>query len=333
MLNNAQVRTIVFVEKRALTEALAHVADEMAPPANKDKGSGKSREQQKTEGLAKQSMEAQSKQTISNSEQKDTSRIWGTSKDHSPFLVKLALGDLVIVGDEIEYLQRVQVQSSAQTASAGSPITVSPSKLVFDNQAVGKTSAAQSVTVPNAGTAAVTGIAVSIAGTNKDEFVQTNTCGATLASGTNCSISVTFSPKEQGSRAATLSIAYNGPGSPLQVTLAGSAIVPILTTSVSTRAVTFAAQSKGTSSTAQSVTLTNIGASLTNLTISIGGTNKDDFSQSSTCGASVAAGGNCTISVIFKPGAIGNRTGTLIAEYDVSGSHQSQVVDLSGTGK
>jgi uncharacterized repeat protein (TIGR01451 family) len=83
---------------------------------------------------------------------------------------------------------------------------------------VGATSAAQSVTLSNYGTAplGITSIATS------GDFSQTNTCGSTLAVLAGCTISVTFKPTLQGSRAGTLSITDNAPGSSQTVSLSGT---------------------------------------------------------------------------------------------------------------
>ncbi len=67
---------------------------------------------------------------------------------------------------------------------------------------------------------------------------------------------------------------------------------------------------------------------LNNIVISITG----DFSVSATtCAASLAAKTNCTISVVFKPTAVGTRTGKLKATDNASNS--PQVSNLTGTGK
>jgi hypothetical protein len=89
----------------------------------------------------------------------------------------------------------------------------------------------------------------------------------------------------------------------------------------------FAGQPLETSSSAQSVTLTNSGnAALTISSIMASG----DFAQTSNCGTSVAAGNNCTISVTFTPTATGTRTGALTITDNASGSPQT--VQVSGTG-
>jgi len=101
---------------------------------------------------------------------------------------------------------------------AGAPqISLSASSLGFGTELVGGTSESLSVTVTNSGTAAlnITNIA---ADTN---FAQTNNCGAPLAQGANCSISVTFTPTLAGNLVGTLSISDNAIGSPHKVSLTG----------------------------------------------------------------------------------------------------------------
>ena len=79
------------------------------------------------------------------------------------------------------------------------------------------------------------------------------------------------------------------------------------------------------------MTLTNTGnAALSVTSISVSGTNASDFTQTNTCGSSVAAGANCTISVIFKPSATGTRSASLSIADSATGSPQS--VSLSGSG-
>jgi hypothetical protein len=84
-------------------------------------------------------------------------------------------------------------------------------------------------------------------------------------------------------------------------------------------------------SSSQVVTLTNIGsAALSIASIAFTGTNAADFTQVNTCGASVAAGGSCTIAILFTPSAIGARGASLVITDNASGSPQS--ISLSGTG-
>ncbi|MCL4522685.1 MAG: Ig-like domain repeat protein [Acidobacteria bacterium] len=91
--------------------------------------------------------------------------------------------------------------------------------------------------------------------------------------------------------------------------------------------VTFAPQTVGTTSGAQSVLLRNMGSATLNVSdISVSG----DFAQSNNCGTSVTGGGNCVIDVTFAPTSIGALAGTLSITHDAAGSPHS--VPLSGTG-
>jgi hypothetical protein len=84
-------------------------------------------------------------------------------------------------------------------------------------------------------------------------------------------------------------------------------------------------------SSSQVVTLNNTGSAALSITsIAFTGANATDFTQVDTCGASVAAGGNCTIAILFTPSASGALTASLTITDNASGSPQS--VSLSGTG-
>jgi hypothetical protein len=78
------------------------------------------------------------------------------------------------------------------------------------------------------------------------------------------------------------------------------------------------------------VTLTNSGtAPLTIAALSVGGSNPGDFTQTNTCGASLAASAHCAISVTFKPTAAGARAAAVTIVTNAAGSPQS--IALSGT--
>ena len=54
------------------------------------------------------------------------------------------------------------------------------------------------------------------------------------------------------------------------------------------------------------------------------------FSQSNTCGSSVAVGANCTINVVFDPASVGAAAATL--SINAGNGAGTQTVGLSGTG-
>jgi hypothetical protein len=96
---------------------------------------------------------------------------------------------------------------------------------------------------------------------------------------------------------------------------------------VSPASLTFNAQTVQTTSAPQTVTLANGGnAALSVTSIAASG----DFAQTNTCGTSVAAGGNCAISVTFTPTAAGARAGALTVADNAANSPQT--VGLTGTG-
>src|SRR5205823_2047505 len=89
----------------------------------------------------------------------------------------------------------------------------------------------------------------------------------------------------------------------------------------------FGNQTVGVPSTAQTVTLTNnqsVSLSITSVATS------GDYSQTNTCGTSVAANGSCTISVTFTPTTTGTRTGTLTVTDN--GPASPQTASLTGVG-
>jgi Abnormal spindle-like microcephaly-assoc'd, ASPM-SPD-2-Hydin len=103
------------------------------------------------------------------------------------------------------------------------------------------------------------------------------------------------------------------------------------TYTVSPTSVPFGSQPHGTSSGPQSVIVTNTGnVALPITSITRSGKNPGQFSQTNTCGKSVAVGVTCTISVVFKPTVKGSWTATL--NVNGGGGAGTQTVALSGTG-
>ena len=212
-------------------------------------------------------------------------------------------------------------------------VVVSPAVLNFGSLAIGSTSDPMTVTVTNSTPAIVniSGIAVSEAGSNVDFHQTSTTCGETLAVGASCTVQVTFQPTVAGPLAASLEVTDDAPGSPQSATLSGTGTAAPVAT-LSTMTLTFASQGVGTQSAGQMVTLTNTGTATMNIEgISITGPNLADFAQTNTCGATVSASANCTITVKFTPSASGSRTASLTIDDDAPGNPHS--VALAGTGQ
>jgi len=104
----------------------------------------------------------------------------------------------------------------------GTTAKLAPASLGFGSVHVGTTSAAKTITLTNIGTTALTISAISISGTNPGDFLQTHTCGKSLAAGASCTISVKFKPTAKGARSAAVSVTDNAAGSPQKVPLSGT---------------------------------------------------------------------------------------------------------------
>jgi hypothetical protein len=226
-------------------------------------------------------------------------------------------------------------------------VTVSPGSLSFGNQTMGTSSAAQSVTVKNTGTGALTLTGFPITGSTY--FAQTNNCGESLAAGASCTLSVVFTPQAQGAVTATLTVNSNASGSAPTVTLTGTGTAPPApVVSLTPTSLAFGNQMQGTSSAAQTITVKNTGnAALTGITItltegssgssirsvpveavSIASTH--NYSATTTCGSSLDAGTSCAVSVTFSPTTTGSLPGTVSVGDNAAGSPQT--AGLSGTG-
>lgn len=110
----------------------------------------------------------------------------------------------------------------AAAAAAAAAVTFTPASLTFGSQAVGTTSAPQSVTLTNTGDASLFINGVSISQTGLDFNTDEACAGLTLTPGTSCSMSVVFNPSLTGTRTATLNVTDNAAGSPQTVPLTGT---------------------------------------------------------------------------------------------------------------
>lgn len=110
---------------------------------------------------------------------------------------------------------------SAPNVSLAPTATPTTPYLFFTNPVinVGATSTSQAVTLKNNGGAVLN---VSSIVTSQD-YLQTNNCSATLASGASCTINVSFSPIATGTRYGSLTVTDDAAGSPHTVYMIGTA--------------------------------------------------------------------------------------------------------------
>ncbi len=219
----------------------------------------------------------------------------------------------------------------------GTYVTFSNSTLSFGTVLQGNASSQTSVTLTNNAALPLTITSITISG----DYTQTDTCGTTVAAGANCSITVIFTPSTTGTRYGEITITDSDGASPHTVHLTGIGTQIALSAST----LKFALQSVGSSSAPQSVTVTNNGPgalSLTAVTLtgdpisgnqaisSYPGVPTNNFTQSNTCGTTLAVGTSCTVTVTFTPTLLGTISAS-IQVFD-SEADSPQIISLSGTG-
>jgi hypothetical protein len=216
--------------------------------------------------------------------------------------------------------------ATTPTPVTGPAVTLTPAVLTFGAPTPGSPSVPQTSTLTNSGTEPLVISSVVVSG----NFVETDNCVTSLDVGATCTISVTFAPLAIGTSGGVI-ITDNAASSPQTLTLTGPNVTAPADV-LSPSSLTFAAQKVGTSSPAQTVTLTNpvngLAAPLSITSIVAVG----DFAiVNNSCGGSLPAGSSCTISVVFTPSAPGPITG-LLAVFDNAPNTQRGVT-LNGTGQ
>lgn len=210
--------------------------------------------------------------------------------------------------------------------SATDPATANLSvpALTFPNTLAGQTASVLSVTLSNNGNAALHISSTTASGTGYT--ISANTCGATLASATSCTVSVTFTPASFGLKPGALTFIDDaGAGTTQIVTLSGLGIVVTLNPT----SLTFGGTGIGVPTASQDVTLTNHVGSTMHFTSVLPGTNQYSVTGN-TCGSSVADSASCTISLRFSPTSVGTKPDSLVITDDAAGSPRA--VPLIGAG-
>jgi alpha-tubulin suppressor-like RCC1 family protein/sugar lactone lactonase YvrE len=115
------------------------------------------------------------------------------------------------------------VSLSGTGGSAAPIISVTPASLSFGSQFINTTSASQTLTIKNIGSAAMTVTSIAVSGTNAAAFTKSGSCTSIAVNGT-CSQTLTFKPTVTGPNTATLTInsnAYLSAATPVQLTGTG----------------------------------------------------------------------------------------------------------------
>lgn len=121
--------------------------------------------------------------------------------------------DFVVANDTTFLAFSVFTQSTA---------ALSDTNLTFGGVDLGHSSSLRNVTLTNIGSSDLSLASIIIGGTNAADFSQQTTCGTTVASGSTCTITVTFTPTGLGSRHGQLALTDSASSKPQVITLAGT---------------------------------------------------------------------------------------------------------------
>ena len=220
-------------------------------------------------------------------------------------------------------------------AGTGTLVSLTPPSVTFPARVVKTTSPAKSVTLTNLSSSALTISSVAVSG---DFKIALNACGSTLSPGASCAIRLTFRPTVTGPRFGTLTVTDSDGASPQAVALSGGGTL----LAFAPAAINFPSQPLGTVSSPQSVTVTNQGTTTVNFsppslsgTVGSGaagtfyGVATAEFTQANNC-SSLPPGASCHFDVTFVPGALGQRIGSMVINYDQADGPWT--IKLTGSG-
>lgn len=221
--------------------------------------------------------------------------------------------------------------------SGNALLPIAQSASVLNAAAVVGSPTTSSLLLTNRSASAVTlsNLAFSGAAAADYSLDASNTCApaGVLAAGANCSLVVRFNPPAAGARNATLTITHTAPGSPQTVTLSGTATpAPQGRIELSALSLSFPnTQLDGSSS--LPITVQNSGDLALNFTaFNLAGAAAAEYERGGTCGTAtpLAIGAQCTVTVTFRPTALGVRSASLTILSDASNGPAT--ITLSGTG-
>jgi hypothetical protein len=147
-----------------------------------------------------------------------------------------------------------------------------------------------------------------------------------LAATKACTMNVTFTPTYLGTIKGAVVVSDNASVGQQVLNVSGVGILPV---TFSHTTLTFSAQSVGTTSAPQSVTVTNnLTTTLSNIAMAASG---DFLLANNTCSTTLAANSQCSFTVTFTPSQVGSITGGVTITDSAFTSPQA--ISLSGTGQ
>ena len=244
--------------------------------------------------------------------------------DFDPTTVGSYSGSAVLTNNNLNVASATQAIPLTGTGIAPVPtVSLSATSLSYPATGIGEKSSSQSVTLTNAGTAALSITSIAVTGADASSFVFANNCGTSLAIGAKCTIHGVFAPAITGAATAAVTITDNAAGSPQAIALSGAS-----GPSLSANSLSFGSVAVGESSASQTVILANNGNTALAISNIVLSGEASQFVFANNCGTSLAAGANCSIHGHFAPTAIGNYSATI----SIFESASSSPLDIALTG-
>jgi hypothetical protein len=201
-------------------------------------------------------------------------------------------------------------------------------------------SSSRTFTIKNDGTAPLSGLSVSISGTDSAQFSKTDPATDVLGAGASTTFTVTFNPSGSGARSAMLQVFSNDSDeSPFDIGLSGTALAPQITIedsggnplSSGAATIDYGAVPVGSTG-SRNYTIRNAGsASLQIIVLQRSGAHAGDFGAGLSGSGNLAPGATVTLQTSFNPGAVGTRSAGLTV-FSNSNTNSQFTISLTGTG-
>jgi len=261
----------------------------------------------------------------------------------------------ILSGDELERLRKPRRTAGGMLAAAlvlamvwlSSGVDLNPDAADFGSVEAGKGDALQKVTLTNRNVTDLRPLRIALEGDGRADFRLASKACAKVNAGESCDLLVEFRPKVEGVKLASL-VVYTADGGEMRTDLSGTATAPPVTSGPETPPVGETSDGGTTppptdngpqeppkqvadihleptsmdfsrpNKPRQELIILNDGSGPLRLGFSLAGQNPDRFSfDASGCGASVPAGGRCSVSVSYKAKFIGGNN-PLSAMLDVA---------------
>jgi len=244
-----------------------------------------------------------------------------------------AINGAVTISDGTAFTPQLVPLSGTGTGGSTTPLSFTPNTVTYAGQTVGTASTAKTVTVKNTSASSLTVSGITWSGDFSAAPSGTTPCTASLVlvAGGSCTLSVTFAPAlgTSGTINGSIIFADTAPVSQQILDVRGTAVLPL--TFAPTTLTFGAAQTVGTASAAQTITLSNNLATTLNPVIAGSGDFAVVAGGLTPCTGTLNAHAKCTFTVTFTPSAVGTRASAITVSDTANPSVETLAV--TGTGQ